>query len=354
MASRNAGYNYRGDIPNISLALRYEPRLKDCFAWNNFRHRVEVVRKTPWCLPEWWQTAELTPVGHRALRDADIAELGNYLTKTYDFGACSMTSSRAAIHTTADTRIFDELTDWIDARPDWDGISHLDGWLVTFAGADTQMHSAEYLALIGAKYILQVLHRALNPGAKADYSMVFTAPQGFGKDRTLEALFSPYYREGIPSPGRNPADFARGIAGAIVAHAAEMSAWRKSDVEEQKAALTRCVDTDRPAYGYEVRSYPRRTCLAFSTNDFEFMQDATGDRRYWPVSTIRDQSTSKDCTATVTRSWRRRCTACEAVSCIGRRRRKRSASSSLSDRSSGPRQRWRSSPSWSGSSSRSR
>jgi predicted P-loop ATPase len=160
---------------------------------------------------------------------------------------------------------------------------------VTYAGADPQAHSAEYLALVGAKYVMQVLHRGLNPGAKADYSLVFTAPQGFGKDRTLEAIFSPYYREGIPSPGRNPADFARGIAGAIVAHAAEMSAWRKADVEEQKAALTRCVDTDRPAYGYEVRSYPRRTCLAFSTNDVEFMQDATGDRRYWPISTIRER-----------------------------------------------------------------
>src|SRR5215831_10227713 len=155
--------------------------------------------------------------------------------------------------------------------------------------ADLQAHSAEYLALVGSKYIMQVLHRGLNPGAKADYSLVFTAPQGFGKDRTLEAIFSPYYREGIPSLGRNPADFARGIAGAIVAHAAEMSAWRKADVEEQKAALTRCVDTDRPAYGYEVRSYPRRTCLAFSTNDVEFLQDATGNRRYWVVSAIRDR-----------------------------------------------------------------
>ena len=97
-------------------------------------------------------------------------------------------------------------------------------------------------------------------------------------------MFAPYYREGIPSPRVSPADFARGIAGAIVAHGAEMSAWRKSDVEEQKAVLTRCVDHGRPAYGYETRSYPRRTCLAFTTNDVEFLQDATGNRRYWVVS----------------------------------------------------------------------
>jgi DNA polymerase I-like protein with 3'-5' exonuclease and polymerase domains len=289
MAGPNAACTYRGDIPNMLLALEYEPRLKGCFAWNDFRHRVEVVRKTPWCLPEWWETTSLTPIGHRALRDADIAKFGSYLTNTYDFGACAMAPSRSAIHASADTCIFDEAKDWIDALPDWNGVTRADGWLVTYAGADTQAHTAEYLALIGSKYIMQALNRALHPGAKADYSLVFTSSQGLGKDRVLEAMFSPYYREGIPSPGRNPADFARGIAGAIVAHGAEMSAWRKSDVEEQKAVLTRCVDTDRPAYGHEILSYRRRTCLAFTTNDIDFLQDATGNRRYWTVNVIRDR-----------------------------------------------------------------
>ena len=289
MAGRNAGYSYRGDIHNMSLALRYEPRLKDCFTWNDFRHRVEVIRKTPWCVEEWWDVANLTPVGNRALHDADMARLGNYLTSTYDFGPCPMQACRNAIHTEAEDHIFDELKDRIGDLPDWNGVARLDSMLVTYAGADPQAHSAEYLALVGSKFIMQVLNRALNPGAKADYSWVFTALQGIGKDLVLEAMFSPYYREGIPPPGIHPADFARGIAGAIVAHAAEMSAWRKADVDERKATLTRCVDHGRPAYGYETCSYPRRTCFVFSLNDIEFMQDATGDRRYWPISTIRER-----------------------------------------------------------------
>jgi predicted P-loop ATPase len=165
----------------------------------------------------------------------------------------------------------------------------LDGLLVTYCGADPKAHTAEYLALVGSKYIMQVLNRVLHPGAKADYSWVFTALQGIGKDMVLDALFSPYYCEGIPPPGINPADFARGIAGVFVAHAAEMSAWRKADVDERKATLTRCVDRGRPAYGYETRSYPRRCCFTFTLNETEFMQDATGDRRYWPVATIRER-----------------------------------------------------------------
>ena len=67
-------------------------------------------------------------------------------------------------------------------------------------------------------------------------------------------MFTPYYREGIPSPRVSQADFALSLAGAIVAHAAEMSAWRKGDIEDQRAALTRCVDHGRRAYGFEARS----------------------------------------------------------------------------------------------------
>jgi predicted P-loop ATPase len=200
-----------------------------------------------------------------------------------------MGTSRAAIHTAAYTRIFDELKNWIDELPDWDDVKRLDTWLTVYGGADTKAHKAEYLTLVGSKYIMQVLNRALHPGAKADYSLVFTSLQGIGKDRVLEAMFAPYYREGVPSPRISHADFALSIAGAVVAHGAEMSAWRKSDVEEQKAVLTRCVDHGRRAYGYEARSYPRRACLAFSTNDVEFLQDATGNRRYWVVSVIRDR-----------------------------------------------------------------
>jgi predicted P-loop ATPase len=288
-ARPSAGCTYRGDAPNLGLALEFEPRLKGCFAWNDFRHRIEVIRRTPWCEPEWRSPANLTPVGHRGLRDADITKLGDYLTQAYDFGACSVTACRAAINATAEAHIFDELRDWLDSLPEWDGVARLDNWLTTYAGADTETHAADYLALISAKYVMQALNRALHPGAKADYSLVFTSIQGVGKDLVLEAMFAPYYREGVPSPRVSPADFARGIAGAIVAHGSEMSAWRKSDVEDQKAVLTRCVDHGRPAYGYETRSYPRRTCLVFSTNDVEFLQDATGDRRYWTIEVIRER-----------------------------------------------------------------
>ena len=292
----------------MSLALRYEPRLKGCFAWNDFRHRVEVVRKTPWCLAEWWEAANLTPVGHRALRDADMAELGNYLTSTYDFGACAMQASRAAIHAEAEDHIFDELKDWIDALPDWDGVARLDGWLATYAGADPQAHTAEYLALVGSKYIMQVLNRALNPGAKADYSLVFTALQGVGKDRVLEAMFSPYYREGIPSPRSQPGRFRpRHRRGDRRPRRRDvgLAQVRRRGAEGGADPLRR----PRPA-GLRLRDallsaahLPRlHRSTTSSSCRTRPATAATG-----PSARSASGSTSRGCAAIATRSWRRRC-----------------------------------------------
>ena len=65
------------------------------------------------------------------------------------------------IHTVARRHIFDELKDHIGTLPDWDGTARADGWLSIYAGADTAVHSTEYLALIGSKYLMQTLNRAL-------------------------------------------------------------------------------------------------------------------------------------------------------------------------------------------------
>ena len=100
-------------------------------------------------------------------------------------------------------RQFDEVYDWIDALPDYDGSVDLDDWLVRYAGADARAHSAEYLSMVGTKYVMQALHRAMHPGAKADYSLVLTSAQGGSKDQVLETMFQPYYRRrGAVAEGR--------------------------------------------------------------------------------------------------------------------------------------------------------
>jgi hypothetical protein len=66
----------------MSLALD-EPRLGTLLRLERLPPpRRGVATRPPWCIEEWWDAANLTPVGHRAVRDADMAKLGNYLTST--------------------------------------------------------------------------------------------------------------------------------------------------------------------------------------------------------------------------------------------------------------------------------
>lgn len=63
----------------------------------------------------------------------------------------------------------------------------------------------------------------------------------------------------------------------------ELTAFTKQETSAIKQFLSKCYDIYRAAYGRQTEKHPRR-CVFFGTsNDNEFLKDATGNRRFWPV-----------------------------------------------------------------------
>jgi putative DNA primase/helicase len=60
--------------------------------------------------------------------------------------------------------------------------------------------------------------------------------------------------------------------------------FRKSDIAQLKAFLTRDRDTLRRAYAKLESHYARRTVFFASVNPRQFLHDPTGNRRYWTIS----------------------------------------------------------------------
>ena len=60
---------------------------------------------------------------------------------------------------------------------------------------------------------------------------------------------------------------------------------RRADVEKIKAFATRTHDRARPAYGRRRVDAPRRCTFIATTNEDEYLQSASGNRRFWPVRT---------------------------------------------------------------------
>ena len=59
--------------------------------------------------------------------------------------------------------------------------------------------------------------------------------------------------------------------------------FRRADVAQLKAFITRSQDDVRRPYAASDSKYPRRTVLFASVNSREYLQDPTGNRRFWTV-----------------------------------------------------------------------
>jgi len=61
------------------------------------------------------------------------------------------------------------------------------------------------------------------------------------------------------------------------------STFRKSDIAQLKAFITKQVDVLRLAYARRESRFPRRTLFFGSVNPREFLHDSTGNRRFWTI-----------------------------------------------------------------------
>jgi predicted P-loop ATPase len=62
-----------------------------------------------------------------------------------------------------------------------------------------------------------------------------------------------------------------------------LAAINRSDNQSAKAFLSRTVDKIRPPFGKRRMDFPRTALFLGTTNFRDYLNDPTGNRRYWPV-----------------------------------------------------------------------
>ena len=74
------------------------------------------------------------------------------------------------------------------------------------------------------------------------------------------------------------------LRGVWIIELAELASMRgQVSVEAVKLFLSRRTDRYRPSYGRREADFPRQCVFSASTNLAEYLTDATGNRRFWPV-----------------------------------------------------------------------
>ncbi len=188
---------------------------------------------------------------------------------------------RDAAHQIAIQNHYNPVSSYLaEAQKNWDGQPRIGTWLLEYMGAeDTPLNRA-----IGQIILVAAVRRVREPGTKFDQVIVFESPEGFGKSTAMSILAGdPSYFCDQSIFGLSQKDQQELLAGIWIYECADLSGLGKADVDKVKAFCSRTSDKARPAYGHYLVDQPR-TCVFFgTTNNSQYLQSQTGNRRFWPV-----------------------------------------------------------------------
>jgi len=190
----------------------------------------------------------------------------------------------------ADRQRFNPIVAWIKSRP-WDGHDYLTDLFNTLTLAPDVDPKLAKLLLV--KWMLGAVALADNQGHIWSKSvLVFTGEQSQGKTSWFRALvpestgLTSCIADGLHL---DPAD--KDTVATVLSHwlveLGELDAtFRKADIARLKAFITKKTDKLRRPYDRQDSEYPRRTALFASVNEDRFMQDQTGNSRWWAIEVL--------------------------------------------------------------------
>lgn len=249
-----------GSIDNYYQVLSKDENLRSKIKYNQMSNKFEYIENGK--VQNW--------------EDYHDSKVLQYIEKEYKFS--NIQKYYFAKDLLRDDVSYHPIKDLIESK-DWDGRPRIDRFLIDICCADDDDYAREVSRMI----FYGGISRLYQPGCKFDYMPIFMGGQGIGKSSIVDwlALSTKWYREVTTVDGSKGIE---AIEGGWICEFAELLAMiRAKEVESLKSYLTRLVDNYRPAYARNSISIPRQCIFIGTTNDFQFLVDKTGNRRYLPI-----------------------------------------------------------------------
>lgn len=261
-------------VANAVLVLCNDHDLAGLVAYDEFSHRIVLTRAAP---PPFQGAHPARGPYPRAASDTDITLIQGYIQRVFDMRISQQVAQQAVDAAAEQCRVH-PVRDWL-AGLRWDGKKRLATWLHVAFGVDKD----PYHEAVGTKFMVAGVRRVRWPGCKFDAMPVLEGAQEIGKSTACRALFSPqWYSDEMPDMrGRDAPISMLGMWGIELS---ELGAIIRAEVEVVKAFLSRQVDRYREMHGRRFVDRPRQTMLIGTTNDTDYLRDATGNRRFWPIA----------------------------------------------------------------------
>lgn len=242
---------------NMALVLAKHPKCKGRIALNTFKEQLEL--------------------DGRAMLDHDVVALAEFVRDYLGWTAePNLELAWKAAVLAGNQHAYNPVQRALRAVA-WDGVKRVDDWLVRVGCEDTDL-----CRIIGRKWIISLVARALRPGCKVDTVLVLEGPQGQKKSTIVEVLVGgqEYFTDAHVTFDK---DGQMIMHGHWAIELAELATFQKAEQLRTKQFLSAKTLTFRAPYGRVTVTRPRHFVLIGTTNDPEYLTDTTGNRRYWPV-----------------------------------------------------------------------
>jgi predicted P-loop ATPase len=263
----------RASVANAITVLANHPDWAGVLGYNEHSHRIVFLAAPPFDPDD---APAAPPAAGAEWGDSDSVRTAAWLERHADISLKSYLVNEAVL-VVAEQRRYHPLREYLRGLK-WDGKPRLDLWLHAYFGvADTP-----YSRAVGAKWMISLAARAFRPGCFVKYLLNLEGSQDLGKSKSLRGLFGDdWFTDEIPDLAGK--DAAIQLQGKWVVELSEMDALNRTETRRAKAFLSRQVDRFRPVHERYAKDHPRTAVFIGTINDTEYLRDATGGVRFWPV-----------------------------------------------------------------------
>lgn len=184
----------------------------------------------------------------------------------------------------ADQNLYNPVATWIESKP-WDGVSRLDDLYDTI-WCKVNAHN-DLKEILMRRWLLSAIAAAFSPvGVAAPGILVFQGDQYLGKTKWFKSLVPEemdLVKDGfILDPAHK--DSVEQACSFWMVELGELDAtFKKSDIAALKAFITNKSDVFRKSYARKKSQFARRTVFFGSVNNRNYLNDPTGNRRFWTI-----------------------------------------------------------------------
>ena len=262
--SRSENGSLIAHMQNVELILGNDERWAGVIGYSSFSSKIVKLRAAPYGggVGEW--------------ADIDDMRVMKWLAQQYNLRVKS-THVIEAVSVVAHDHSFHPVCEYLK-RLEWDRVPRLSTWLTDVLGVELN----DYSAKVGKRWMVSAVGRVMVPGCKADSVMILEGAQGAGKSTALGVLGGEWFMDTPFTLGDK--DAFQAIRGKWIIELGELDSFNKAESTKAKQFFSASTDTYRESYGRRTMDVPRQCVFAGTTNQDEYLKDATGNRRYWPVA----------------------------------------------------------------------